>query len=98
MNSLLKKPSAWAPVAISFTMLAFILTYIAMYGVVAPDPNVDEGTPAHIFQLWMVVEALAIGYFAFRWLPEMPKQTLAVLALQIAAALMPLVIVFYLEM
>ena len=61
MTSLLKKPSAWVPIAMPLAMLAFILVYLSRYGIVRQE---DEGTPAHIFQLWMVVEVLAVAFFA----------------------------------
>jgi hypothetical protein len=32
-------------------MLAFIFVYIATFGIVAPNPDADEGTPAHLFQI-----------------------------------------------
>jgi len=91
MTSLLKKPSAWVPIA----MLAFILVYLSRYGIVQQE---DEGTPAHIFQLWMVVEVLAVAFFAITWLPRNPKQTLMVLALQIVTAFLPIAVVFFLEL
>ena len=97
MSSLLKRPSAWVPIALSLSMLTFILVYLATVGVSAPDPNADEGTPAHLFQLWLVLEALMVLFFALTWLPRAPKQTLLILALQVAAVLPPLAIVFFLE-
>jgi len=84
---MIKKPSAWVPIALSLAILVFILTYIALFGITAPEPDADEGTPARLFQLWMVVEFLMIAYFAARWLPQMPKQALFILAVQIIAAL-----------
>ena len=98
MSSLLKRPSAWVPIALSLAMLTFILAYFALYGVSAPDPNADEGTPARLFQLWLVLEALIVPFFALTWLPRAPKQALLILALQLAAALPPLAIIFFLEM
>lgn len=93
MPSLLKKPSAWLPIAMSLAMLAFILIYIAAVGIVYEK---DEGTPAHLFQLWMVYEFFAIAFFALTWLAREPKRALTVLALQIVAALLPVAIVFFL--
>ncbi|MBI5457337.1 hypothetical protein HY971_01245 [Candidatus Kaiserbacteria bacterium] len=73
MISTLKKPGAWIPIALSLGMLAFILTYVAMFGVAAPDPNADEGTPAHLFQLWLVLEALMIPFFCNQMAAEGAK-------------------------
>jgi len=95
---MLKRPSAWVPIALSLGMLVFILTYLALYGVSSPDPNADEGTSAHLFQLWLMLEVLLVAFFALTWLPRAPKQALLILALQIATALPPLTIVFFLEM
>lgn len=95
MNQLLRKPSAWVPIVASVGMLAFLLTYLALFGV--HEPQEDEGTPAHVFQLWVVFEFFTISVFAVRWLSQMPKAAFRILALQILAALVPFVIVFLLE-
>ena len=87
MNSLLKKPSAWVPVVLSLAMLTFILTLLAMHGVPAPQPDADEGTAAHLFQIWLVLEVLMVTFFAAKWLPKTPKEALVVLAIQISAVL-----------
>ncbi len=94
MNSLLKKPSAWIPIAMSLIVLATMLIYIAISGVPVRQP--DEGTAAHIFQIWLVLEGLMVGFFAVKWLPQMPKQALLVLMIQIVAALAACAPVFYL--
>ncbi|MEY4731234.1 MAG: hypothetical protein RL681_180 [Candidatus Parcubacteria bacterium] len=88
----------------SLAVLMMILSYVAFD---IQENNVvcaagvcrqDEGVAAHVFQLWIVVEFFMIGFFAIRWLPQSPRQALVVLALQIAAALVPLSIVFLLEL
>jgi hypothetical protein len=95
---LFKQPSAWVPVAMSLAMLAFILALLAIQGIPAPDPNADEGAPAHLFQLWLVVEVLLITYFAGRWLPQAPKQALTVLVLQVLAVMVACAPVFILHL
>ncbi|OGG55803.1 hypothetical protein A3D71_00705 [Candidatus Kaiserbacteria bacterium RIFCSPHIGHO2_02_FULL_55_20] len=97
MTLLLKRPAAWIPIALSLGMLAFILIYIATYGISPPTPDADEGTPAHLFQLWLVLEALMIVFFAIKWLSRNLKEALKVLALQIAAVLPPVATVLFLE-
>lgn len=97
MYSLLRKPSAWVPIALSLGMLAFIFTYIMLFGVSAPQQNKDEGTPAHIFQLWLVLEAVMILFFAITWLSKEPKQALIILAIQIIAVLAACAPIFILE-
>ena len=47
----------------------------------------DEGTAAHIFQLLLAAQVPLVAFFAFRWLPLAPRQTLSIIALQVSAAL-----------
>ena len=54
MVSLMKQPSAIAPLVMSFAALALVLGHAAMFGVVH---EADEGTATHIFQL----QVLATG-------------------------------------
>lgn len=70
--------------------------YVA--GILAPDPSGDEGTGAYLFQLWLVLEILAIPFFGIRWLPVNRRATLQILALQIMLALIPIGIVFSLQL
>ena len=93
-NSLLKQPSAWLPIAMSFAALAMILGYVAIFGIVYHE---DEGTPAHIFQLIMVAQLPIIAYFGFKWLPKRPKQSLLVIVLQAVACIIPIVAVIWFE-
>jgi len=95
MYSILKKPSAWVPIAIPLIFFAYLVIYLIIFGIVREE---DEGTGAHLFQLWLALEPFLVGYFAVKWLPRAPKQALLVLALQIIAALLPLAIVFYFKL
>ncbi len=95
-NSLFKQPSAWIPLLMSFAALAMILVYVAINGF-ASSGNGDEGAPAHIFQLIMIAQLPVAGYFAIKWLPKQPKQSLIVLALQAVAWIIPIVTIIYLE-
>ena len=79
-------------------MLAYILSYLATHEITIPDPNADEGAGAHLFQIWLVLQVLMISFFAIKWVPQKPKEAFFVLALQIFFALVPLSIVYYLEM
>jgi hypothetical protein len=81
-NSLIKQPSAWIPIALSLTWVAFWIFQLGMFGPPRPEP--DEGTAAHLFQIWLVSEALLLAYFTIRWLAQRPKQALPILILQIA--------------
>ena len=81
---MLKRPSAFLPVAMSFAALATVLGYAAMFGVAR---QTDEGAAARLWQLLMAAQLPVVLFFAVRWLPAAPRQALVVLAVQIAAAL-----------
>ncbi|MBK5255132.1 MAG: hypothetical protein JJE39_03790 [Vicinamibacteria bacterium] len=89
----MKQPSAIFPLAMSLAALALVLGHAAMYGVVH---ELDEGTPAHVFQLLMAGQAPIVAFFAIKWLPRAPRETVAILALQASAAFAALVAVFFL--
>lgn len=96
MSLIFKKPLAWIPIALSLTVLAAMLISIAMLG--PPVRELDEGTAAHLFQIWLVLEVVMMAFFAIKWLAQNPQQALIVLALQILAALLPMSIVFYFKL
>lgn len=93
-NSLIRLPGAWIPLVMSFAALALILGYVAIFGIVH---HADEGTPARIFQLIMVAQLPIIAYFAIKWLPKKPIQSLLILALQAITWLVPIVTVIWFE-
>jgi hypothetical protein len=92
VNQMIKRPLAWIPVAMSLAILAMVLTTIGLSGAVRQE---DEGTQAHIFQIWLVLEVVLVAGFAVAWVPRRPKQALVVLALQILCALAACAPVFY---
>jgi hypothetical protein len=94
-STMLKQPSAFLPVAMSFAALAMVLAHVVMFGVVR---EADEGTAAHIFQLLMAAQVPVVAFFAVKWLPRTPRQALQVLALQVGAALAALAPVFFLNL
>ena len=96
-NSLLKQPSAWIPLVMSLVALMMILGYVAIHGITNGTGGGDEGAPARIFQLIMVAQLPIAAYFAIKWLPRQPKQTLFVLALQAIAWIIPIVTIMWLE-
>jgi hypothetical protein len=63
MKSILKHPSAWVPIVIPFFFFAYIVMYITIFGIVR---EADEGTGAHLFQLWLALEPLMVGFFAIK--------------------------------
>jgi len=84
MNSTIKHPSAWIPLAMSFAALALVLGYLAINGVVH---EADEGAAAHIWQILMAGQLPFVAFFAIRWLPSAPKPALMILALQLVAVI-----------
>ena len=75
----------------SLAALAMVLGHAAIYGIVH---EADEGTAAQIFQLLMVGQTPVVVFFAIKWLPQAPRQTLKVLALQAGAYLAAIVALF----
>jgi hypothetical protein len=94
-GEILKQPSAFLPLAMSLSALAIVLGHVAIYGVVH---EADEGTPAHLWQLLMAGQMPILAYFAIKWLPQAPRQTLYVLALQATAVLASLAPVYFLKL
>ena len=97
MNSMtmMKRPSAFLPVAMSFVALATVLGHVAIFGVAR---EADEGTAAHVFQLLMITQLPIMMFFAIKWIRQNPRQTLLVMALQLTAAVAALAPVFALNL
>jgi DNA-binding CsgD family transcriptional regulator len=94
MKVILKNPSAFLPLAMSFGALAMVIIYVAIFGTAR---QTDEGTAAHIWQMLMAGQIPIILFFAIKWLPRAPKEALLVLVLQGSAALMALAPVYLLK-
>ena len=92
IQNIIKKPSAFLPIAMSVGALAVVLTHIILVGVARER---DEGAAAHIFQLLMAGQAPIVVFFAFKWLRLNPRPALAVLAMQLGAALAALAPVYF---
>jgi hypothetical protein len=95
MLSILKKPSAWIPIALTAVMLGMMALYFAHF--IPPEPTGDEGIMAHSFQLWAVLEFVSVLFFALKWLPQEPYKAWKVTVLQIVLAIVPFAIVWFLE-
>jgi len=93
--ALTRKPSAFLPMTMSLTALAVVIAHVSIFGV---THEADEGTAAHIWQLLMAGQMPVLAFFAIKWLPRAPKQTLCVLALQAGAALASIAPVFFLNL
>jgi hypothetical protein len=79
----IKHWSALLPLVLSVAALALVLGHVASGGV----READEGTAAHLWQLFMALQLPLIGLFAFIWLPRSARPALAVLALLMAVVL-----------
>ena len=93
--SLLKRPSAFLPMAMSLIALAIVLSAVAMDG--TPRGG-DEGAVAHLWQLLMAGQMPIIAFFAIKWMRQAPRQTFSVLSLQAGAVLAACAPVFLLNL
>jgi hypothetical protein len=94
-GAIVRHPSAFLPLAMSLTALTLVLVHIAIFGAAR---EADEGATAHLWQLLMVGQMPVLAFFAVKWLPRAPRQTLCVLALQAGAALASMAPVFFLNL
>ncbi len=92
---LLRKASAFLPVAMSLAALAVVLAHVAIFGAAR---EADEGAAAHLWQLLMAAQLPLLVFFVIRWLPRSPKQALLVMALQAAAAVAAIAPVWFLKL
>lgn len=81
VGALMLRPSAFLPLAMSVCALALIGAGLTGALPVAP-PGGDEGAPARIFQLLMVLQLPVAAIFALKWLPRAPRPALVVMFLQ----------------
>jgi hypothetical protein len=89
--SMMKRPCAWIPLAMSLAALALVLGHAAIFGVIH---EADEGTAAHIFQILMAAQIPIVAYFVLRWLPKRPRESLPVIMLQACAWLAAISVVW----
>lgn len=99
-GALMRRPSAFIPVAMSLVALSTLLISLgiglAHGGHIVRDP--DEGSVAHIWQLLMTVQMPIVLFFAIKWLGRAPGQSLRVLALQAGAWLASCAPVYFLHL
>lgn len=98
---IMKKPSAFLPLAMSLTALAmlggaYVFALVTGHAGLVREP--DEGAIAHLWQLLMAGQMPLLVFFAIKWLPRAPRQTLYVLGLQAGAALASMAPVFFLNL
>ncbi|MGO8927953.1 MAG: hypothetical protein ACLQU3_13835 [Limisphaerales bacterium] len=92
---MLKRPSGFLPVGMSLAALVVVLAHIIMFGTAR---QADEGAAAHVWQLLMVGQVPILGFFLIKWLPQAPRPTLLMLALQVVAALAAIAPVYLLHL
>jgi len=95
--TLIRDPTAWAPIALSLSALAFVMAYVVAVGGIGAEAPHDEGTPARLFQLLMLIQGVIVLVFAVRWLPRAPRPAAIIIAVQVMAALLPILTVLALE-
>lgn len=93
-TTLLKRPSALIPLGMSAAAFSLILAVLSTVGVTHPQ---DEGAPARIFQLLILLQVPIVGFFAWKWLPRCPRPAGWVLLLQAAAAVLAVATIAWLE-
>jgi len=98
-GTMVRRPAAFLPLAMSLGALA-TLGIAAIYAITHGAPGLvrepDEGTAAHIWQLLMAGQMPVLFFFAVKWLPRAPRQTLFVLGLQVLAVLAAMAPVYFL--
>ena len=100
-GAIVRKPSAFLPLAMSLTALAmlggaYIFAVATGHGGLVREP--DEGSIAHVWQLLMAGQMPILAFFAIKWLPRAPRQTLYVLGLQAGAVLAAMAPVYFLNL
>ena len=100
-GAIVRKPSALVPLTMSFTALAllagaYVFGLSTGQGGLVREP--DEGAIAHLWQLLMAGQLPVLLFFAIKWLPRAPKQTVGVLALQVLAVLAAMAPVYFLRL
>jgi hypothetical protein len=93
--TMMKRPSAFLPLAMSLAALAMVLGHVAVFGTAR---EADEGAAAHVFQLLMMAQVPIVAFFAIKWLPRAPREALQVLALQVGAGLLAMAPVYFLRL
>ena len=100
-GTIVRRPSAFLPLAMSLTALALLggaYLFALANGQAGLERQQDEGAIAHLWQLLMGGQLPVLIFFAIKWLPRAPRQTLYVLALQAGAAVAAMAPVYLLNL
>jgi len=95
INTIIRRPTAFLPVALSLAALTLVLAHIALYGITHQP---DEGAAAHLWQLLMALQLPIIAFFAIRYVPQQPRQASLILAIQLLSALLACAPVYFLKL
>jgi hypothetical protein len=88
----LRSPAALALSAAAFALIALVA--ITRIGV---SRDGDEGAPARLFQLLLLLQVPFSAWFALTWVPRRPWPAVAVLALHVLLAVAAVLTVVALE-
>lgn len=95
LSTLLKHPSAFLPLVMSFVALALVLSHIILFGLAR---EADEGTAAHLWQLLVAGQVPIVAFFAIKWVPRSPRSGLIILTVQAVAILAAMAPVYVLNL
>jgi hypothetical protein len=95
LPSMLKRPSAFVPVAMSVAALALVLVSVSFFGAAH---EVDEGATAHMWQFLVAGQLPVVAFFAIKWIPRDPRSAFLVLGLQAVILLAALSPVYFLNL
>jgi len=74
LNTAAKQPSAVLPIVMSLAALATVFVHITVSGT---QPQADEGTAAHVWQLLMAGQLPIMLFYAIKWIPRTRQKALA---------------------
>jgi len=95
LPAMLKRPSAFVPIAMSVAALALVVFSVTVFGT---GRDADEGATAHLWQLLIAGQLPVVAFFAIKWLPRAPRSAFPVIGLQAAALLAALSPVYFLHL
>ena len=95
MSLILRKPSAFVPVIMSFVAFALVLIHLALFGATR---QADAGVAAHMWQILMLGQIPILVFFVLRWMPKAPRVSLMMIGLQLVAALAAIAPVYFLRL
>ena len=96
LRYVITRPTALVPIVMS--VAALVVLFLALAFGFGTSNNGDEGTAARLWQLLMLGQMPIVAVFAISWVPRVPRLAIAVMAVQLAAALSSALPVFLLQL